>query len=188
MRVAIEVTRLRLGGRPCRNDIDDLTHRRHCSQLDSGDWDSWPATGKLRRESRATALLQIQERPWDNVLLTRDCICDTALLPFRYVSSSRTLEVIFQVDSMSYGDDFNDFFFEISYEFLSGMKCTQQNHLQGPGGIITLDGVRSARTASAAGCSQQSWYLQPRADRFLFLSTNGHLVKRCSNTTATLST
>lgn len=166
VRVAIEVTRLRLGGRQCRNDVDTLTHRRHCSCQNSGN---------ATLCSPATAFLQIQERPWENMLLTRDCICDTSLLPFRYVSSSPTLEAIFQVDSMANHEDYHDFFFEISYEFLTGMKCTQQNHLQGPGGVITLDGVRGGRT-SVTGCNRQTWFLQPRPDRFIFLSTTGQMV------------
>lgn len=180
MRVAIEVTRLRLGGRTCLNSQDPLTHQRQCS-----------------REAGEAAFLQLQERPWGveqqrrpwNVLLTRDCLCDTALLPFRYVSTGSDVEVFFQVDAMTHSEDYNDFFFEITYEFLTGMKCGFQSQLirplQGPGGLITLDGTRGSKTfstSSAAGggssCNRQSWFLQPRADRFIFLSTAGHIMNQ----------
>lgn len=179
MRVAIEVTRLRLGGRQCRSGLDLLTHQRRCR----------PAANSR------PAFLQLRERPWgksgednaagQNVVLERDCLCETGLLPFRYVSTGSTVEVVFQVDEMSHADDYQDFFFEISYEFLSGMKCPSQSELrplQGPGGLITLDGLRGlaqsitpAPTNSAAAssiCNRQSWLLLPRPDRFLFLSTN----------------
>ena len=124
MRVAIEVTRLRLGGRQCQSALDPLTHHRRCNSLRS-------AAGS----ESAPAFLQLRERPWgraqagQDVLLQRDCLCDTGLLPFRYVSTGSTVEVVFQVDAMTHSDDYHDFFFEISYEFLSGMKCASQSGL-----------------------------------------------------------
>ena len=78
MRVAIEVTRLRLGGRQCQSALDPLTHHRRCNSLRS-------AAGS----ESAPAFLQLRERPWgraqagQDVLLQRDCLCDTGLLPFR---------------------------------------------------------------------------------------------------------
>ena len=172
MRVAIEVTRLRLGGRQCQSALDPLTHHRRCNSLRS-------AAGS----ESAPAFLQLRERPWgraqagQDVLLQRDCLCDTGLLPFRYVSTGSTVEVVFQVDAMTHSDDYHDFFFEISYEFLSGMKCASQSGLrplQGPGGLITLDGLRGFGFATSPNsCNRQSWFLLPRPDRFLFLSTSG---------------
>ena len=107
-------------------------------------------------------------------MLTRDCICDASLLPFRYISGSNVVEVIFQVDDMNFSEDYQDFFFEIAYEFLPGVKCTQQQRLQGPGGLLTLEGSRPSSAAAAAGCNRQRWLWEPRPDRFLFLSTNGY--------------
>lgn len=177
MRVAIEVTRLRLGKRNCRSELDSLTHQRHCI----------PSAGE------GAAFLQLQERPWGprqtrgsmqttGVLLTRDCLCETALLPFRYVSTGSDVEVVFQVDAMAHSDDYHDFFFEIAYEFLAGMKCSAQSQLikplQGPGGLLTLDGTRGSKGGgySTASCNRQSWFLQPRPDRFIFVSTAGYVM------------
>jgi len=185
MRVAIEVTRLRLGRRNCRSELDPLTHQRQCNNSGSG----------------STAFLQLQERPWgqqqgseggreenDNVLLIqRDCLCDTSLLPFRYVSTGSDVEVVLQVNDMSSSEDYLDFFFEIAYEFLPDMKCASQSLLkpiQGPGGVITLDGLRGSKGASSSSssssggstCNRQTWFLQPRPDRFIFLSTAGFVM------------
>jgi hypothetical protein len=96
---------------------------------------------------------------------------------------------------MTHADDYHDFFFEISYEFLGAspggsstgsMKCASQSELkplQGPGGIIKLDGLRgmtSGRQNSV--CNRQSWFLLPsRADRFFFLSANGFLMNNQSD-------
>ena len=176
MRVAIEVTRLRLGRRNCRSELDPLTHQRQCSTPNDD-----PA-----------AFLQLQERPWgqeagreqDVLLIQRDCLCDTALLPFRYISTGSDVEVVLQVDDMSSSDDYLDFFFEIAYEFLPDMKCASQSLLrpiEGPGGVITLDGLRGSKGGGST-CNRQTWFLQPRPDRFLFLSTAGFVM---NETTAT---
>ena len=207
MRVAVEVTRLRLGGRPgsrCHSRLDSLTHQRRCHILRS-DYSSGNES-----TSTSTAFLQLRERPWaghtagHNVLLQRDCLCDTAglQLPFRYVSTGSAVEVVFQVTGMTHADDYHDFFFEISYEFLGGspaaaagvsgssgsnMKCASQSELkplQGPGGIIKLDGLRGLTTSGRQNsvCNRQSWFLLPsRADRFFFLSTNGFLMNNQSD-------
>lgn len=213
MRVAIEVTRLRLGGRQCRSGLDPLTHHRRCS-LPSTQRSSLMSQEEQKEikdqsltSSTQSAFLQLRERPWggqtagrdasdgreekrqsagQNVLLQRDCLCDTGLLPFRYVSTSSTVEVVFQVDDMNHADDYHDFFFEISYEFLSGMKCASQSELkplQGPGGLITLDGLRGFGHAitSPSSCNRQSWFILPRPDRFLFLSTNGFAMNRSTD-------
>ena len=212
MRVAVEVTRLRLGGRPgsrCQSRLDSVTHQRRCHILRS-DYSS-SSGNESSSISSSTAFLQLRERPWagqhtagHNVLLRRDCLCDTAglQLPFRYVSTGSAVEVVFQVTGMTHADDYHDFFFEISYEFLGGspaaaagvsgssgsnMKCASQSELkplQGPGGIIKLDGLRGLTTSGRQNsvCNRQSWFLLPsRADRFFFLSTNGFLMNNQSN-------
>lgn len=192
MRVAIEVTRLRLGGRQCRSVLDPLTHHRRCNSLSAA-----PAPGSGNGGNSSPAFLQIRERPWGraqavlvqqqhrDVLLQRDCLCDTGLLPFRFVSTGSTVQVVFQVDEMSHADDYHDFFFEISYEFLSGMKCASQSELrplQGPGGFIALDGLRGVGLATSPNaCNRQSWFLLPRPDRFLFLSTNGFAMNQSAD-------
>ncbi|XP_032786761.2 uncharacterized protein LOC116924339 isoform X1 [Daphnia magna] len=214
MRVAIEVTRLRLGGHPgtrCRNRLDPLTHQRRCHMLRSTAIHSSPKDNKNKNKNKnnnngsssSTAFLQLRERPWagqaagHQILLQRDCLCDTSglQLPFRYVSTSSAVEVVFNVNGMTHADDYHDFFFEISYEFLGGpaaagssagsnshLKCASQSELkplQGPGGIIKLDGLRgSGLTTSRQNsvCNRQSWLLLPRADRFLFLSTTGFVM------------
>ncbi|KAI9557752.1 hypothetical protein GHT06_017581 [Daphnia sinensis] len=210
MRVAIEVTRLRLGGHPgtrCRSRLDPLTHQRRCHMLRSTTVHS--STEDNSTASTSTAFLQLRERPWagqaggHEILLQRDCLCDTSglQLPFRYVSTSSAVEVVFNVNGMTHADDYHDFFFEISYEFLGGpaaggggggsggstgssshLKCASQSELkplQGPGGIIKLDGLRGSgltTTRQNSVCNRQSWWLLPRADRFLFLSTTGFLM------------
>lgn len=126
------------------------------------------------------------------MLLQRDCLCDAGLLPFRYVSTSSVVEVVFQVDGMTHADDYHDFFFEISYEFLSGMKCASQSELrplQGPGGLITLDGLRGyGHATSSNSCNRQSWLLLPKPDRFLFLSTGGFIMNESSSMSSSSST
>lgn len=157
-RLAIEITRLRLGGRNCLSRINSNTQHHEC----------------LKDHSGAVSFLQFQERPWENVLLTRDCVCDTGLLPFRYISSTNLVEVVFQVDDMNYSQDYFDFFFEISYEFMPGMKCAQQTQLIGPGGMIALDGQRTnVPLASGVHCNRKRWFWQAKSERLLFLSTSG---------------
>lgn len=166
MRVAVEVTRLRLGGRSCRSELDPLTYQRRC----------------IHYAGERAASLQLLERPWGApaVVLERDCVCDAGLLPFRYISSGSALDVVFRVDGMTHADDQHDFFFEIAYEFVTGVKCPSQSELspvRGPGGFFALHGASPpAPPVPPPVCSRHTWILQARPGRSLFLSLPGSRV------------
>ena len=168
MRVAVEVTRLRLGGRSCRSELDPQTYQRRCIHYDG---------------ERRPASLQLLERPWgtataSGVVLERDCVCDAGLLPFRYISTGSAVDVVFRVDDMSHADDQHDFFFEIAYEFVTGVKCPSQSELspvRGPGGFFSLHGSNPppGPLLPPPVCSRHTWILQARPERSLFLSLPG---------------
>jgi len=119
-RVKIRITRLQTGGRRCINVQQ-------------------PDLGRYQCEANSTASLRVYEQPWtDTPPLPRDCLCSTSegLLPFTFVSTAHVVEIRFVVTGMNASDDFNNFNFEGSWEFIRTPVCARKQRLSGASGEI----------------------------------------------------
>jgi hypothetical protein len=119
-RVKLRITRLRTGGRRCINVQQ-------------------PDLGRLQCDANCTASLCLYEHPWsDAPPLARDCLCSSPadLLPFTFVSTAHVVELRFVVTGMNASDDFNNFSFEGSWEFIRTPVCARKQRLSGASGEI----------------------------------------------------
>jgi hypothetical protein len=119
-RVKLRITRLQTGDRRC------LTVRQ-------------PDLGRFQCDANCTASLRLYEQPWpDTQPLARDCLCNSShqLLPFTFVSTAHVVELRFTVTGMNASDDFNNFNFEGSWEFIRTPVCARKQRLSGASGEI----------------------------------------------------
>jgi hypothetical protein len=83
----------------------------------------------------------VYEQPWtDTQPLARDCLCSSSqqLLPFTFVSTAHVVELRFVVTGMNASDDFNNFNFEGSWEFIRTPVCARKQRLSGASGEINF--------------------------------------------------
>lgn len=119
-RVKLRITRLQTGRRHCINVLQ-------------------PDLGRFQCHANCTASLRVYEHPWtDTPPLARDCLCSSSegLLPFTFVSTAHVVELRFTVTGMNASDDFNNFNFEGSWEFIRTPVCTRTQRLSGASGEI----------------------------------------------------
>ncbi|PSN38542.1 hypothetical protein C0J52_22225 [Blattella germanica] len=113
----IRITRLQTGGRRCPNARQ-------------------PDLGRFQCHANCTASLRIYDQPWtDTPPLARDCLC-TATPNFTFVSTAHVVEVRFVVLNMNASDDFRNFNFEGSWEFIRTPVCPRRQRLSGASGEI----------------------------------------------------
>jgi hypothetical protein len=119
-RVKIRITRLQTGDRRCVNVLE-------------------PGLGRFQCDDNCTASLRLYEQPWtDTPSLARDCLCSPSdgLPPFTFVSTAHIVELRFVVTGMNASDDFNNFNFQGSWEFIRTPVCTRKQRLSGASGEI----------------------------------------------------
>jgi hypothetical protein len=119
-RVKLRITRLQTGGRRCVNLPQ-------------------PDLGRLQCDANCTAFLRLYEHPWNDAPpLERDCLCSAPedLMPFTFVSTAHVVELRFVVTGMNASDDFNNFGFEGSWEFIRTPVCARRQRLSGASGEI----------------------------------------------------
>lgn len=81
--------------------------------------------------------LQVLDLPWPNAPpIQRDCLCSNRSLPINIKSTSNIAEVHFTVLSMDALDDYNNLFFEGTWDFVKTMPCMQKRRVRGPSGEI----------------------------------------------------
>lgn len=117
-----------------------------------------------------TADVRILEIPWDGVAIQRDCICSNETLPIIISPlASHTLELHFKVLMMGVEQDFKDFSYEGTYEFLSDGCDTDwdERKLKGISGNLE---VRLPQCPPIA----QPWLIEPELNAsHLVLKLNG---------------
>ncbi|XP_069694968.1 uncharacterized protein [Periplaneta americana] len=166
-RVKLRVTRLQTGGRSCLNARQ-------------------PDLGRLLCHANCTASLRVLEQPWaDTPPLARDCLCASSdeLLPFTFVSTAHVVELRFVVTGMNSSDDFNNFNFEGSWEFIRTPVCARKQRLSGASGEIRFRSP--SRTPDEVNCENHPWLIEPGAGRFLYVKLRGiSLQQQADNATA----
>lgn len=80
------------------------------------------------------------ELPWSNGSpIQRDCLCSNKSLPMTVKSLSNIVEVHFTVKSMNSLDDYNNIFFEGTWDFVKAVPCLQKRRVRGPSGEIKFE-------------------------------------------------
>ncbi|KDR18394.1 hypothetical protein L798_07556, partial [Zootermopsis nevadensis] len=154
-RVKLRITRLQTGGRRCSNVLQ-------------------PDLGRFQCDADCTASLRVYEQPWaDNQPLERDCLCSSTrqMLPFTFVSTSHVVELLFTVTGMNASDDFNNFNFEGSWEFIRTPVCARKQRLSGASGEIKFRSP--SRTPEEVNCENHPWLIEPAAGRYLYVKMRG---------------
>ncbi|GFG32351.1 hypothetical protein Cfor_10995 [Coptotermes formosanus] len=154
-RVKIRITQLQTGGRRCVNVQQ-------------------PDLGRFQCDANCTASLRVYEQPWtDTPSLARDCLCSPSdgLLPFTFVSTAHIVEVRFVVTGMNASDDFNNFSFEGSWEFIRTPVCARKQRLSGASGEIKFRSP--SRTPEEVNCENHPWLIEPRPGRYLYVKISG---------------
>lgn len=117
-----------------------------------------------------TADVRILEIPWDGVNIQRDCICSNETLPIIISPlASHTIELHFNVLMMSVEQDFKDFFYEGTYEFLNDGCDTDWDDRK-------LKGISGNLEIRLPQCSPiaQPWLIEPELNAsHLVLKLNG---------------
>ncbi|CAG9863463.1 unnamed protein product, partial [Phyllotreta striolata] len=141
-----------------------------------------------RNSDSASAFIQIAEFPWPDVELRRDCLCGNITEPFSVVTKTSAKVVVkFVVRKMSITDDYNDYFFDASFEFVpNDSNCLNpwnNRRLKGSSGEITIrNGENSlektddvfSKNQSVRYCLQQPWLIEPEEDsNFIYLKIKG---------------
>ena len=98
-----------------------------------------PDLGRFQCHVNCTASLTIYEKPWsDTPPLARDCLCSSAsgYLNFTFASTAHVVELRFVVINMNASDDFKNFNFEGTWEFIRTPVCSRKQRLSGASGEI----------------------------------------------------
>ncbi|XP_033606214.1 uncharacterized protein LOC111861304, partial [Cryptotermes secundus] len=154
-RVKLRITQLQTGGRRCVNAQQ-------------------PDLGRLQCDVNCTASLRLYEHPWrDTPPLARDCLCSSPgdLMPFTFVSTAHVVELRFVVTGMNSTDDFNNFSFEGSWEFIRTPVCARKQRLSGASGEILFRSP--SRTPEEVNCENHPWLIEPGAGRYLYIKLRG---------------
>lgn len=155
------------------NDVRML--KRHCDTLLNRD------TERLECSGNVTATLRFFELPWEDVPpIPRDCLCGVdkdRLLPFTYVSSSRVVELRFDVTEMNASDDFNSLFFEGSWKVIRTPACGAELRRSAPNGVLTFS---FPSQGAEAHCEATPRVLLPGSRKFLYVKVGGAILKHSS--------
>ena len=119
-RVKLKINKLFTGGRKCMNFQQ-------------------PDLGRFQCHVNSTASLTIYEKPWsDTPPLARDCLCSStgSYINFTFVSTAHVVELRFVVTNMNASEDFRNFNFEGSWEFIRTPVCARKQRLSGASGEI----------------------------------------------------
>lgn len=172
-RLEITIQKAAFGSGKCKTEYDTETDRWKCSK-------------------DTKAYLKISEYPWSGVELERDCLCEniTDSLTITTRTAKRVI-VSFVVTDMTINEDYNNYHFEATYEFLSQNEnqCTnpwKSRRLKGSSGEITVrNNIQNLRQTdqnfnqSLTYCTNQPWLIEPEDsfNNFLYLKIKGFEIK-----------
>ena len=110
--------------------------------------------------------LEISDVPWDNIEVPIACLCSEDNLPYTIKSRGSSILLNMTILGMNPEDDFNNFNFDVEYEFLKMKKCHGGNRkLSAPAG-----GVLLSYEEDPEECNSRPWLLEA-APGFSFLLT-----------------
>lgn len=166
--------KLGFGNKGCSSNLDPESGRWKCNTFQS--------------ENDGIAQIQLSEYPWPGIEIPRDCICGNLTEPITIVTkTARKVVINFIVTVMNITEDYNNYFFDASYEFNAiptEHSCLNPWHtrrLKGSSGEITVRNV--GQNSEALGtlnqtmplCVHQPWLIEPEDayNNFIYLKIKG---------------
>ncbi|XP_023245577.1 uncharacterized protein LOC106637106 [Copidosoma floridanum] len=149
-----------------------LTGSRSCRSVSSSDYNRLLCIGS------SSFALKVMELPWTNgPPIQRDCFCSNRSLPMNFKSKTNIVEVHFVVHAMGALDDYNNLYFEGTWDFLKSEQCLQKRRVRGPSGEIKSrplvdddedeEGLRY--------CQDHPWLIEPGPDQYLYVKVPGKI-------------
>ncbi|TGZ51593.1 Uncharacterized protein DBV15_11054 [Temnothorax longispinosus] len=145
--------------------------------------------------------VKVLDLPWPNASpIQRDCLCSNRSLPINIKSTSNIAEVHFTVLSMDALDDYNNLFFEGTWDFVKTTPCMQKRRVRGPSGEIkytppadddeiavsngsllnnylsTLYFNLNVFPRRQKNCENQPWLIDPGPGQYLYVKMDGIIV------------
>ncbi|XP_036139984.1 uncharacterized protein LOC118644124 [Monomorium pharaonis] len=118
--------------------------------------------------------VKVLDLPWPNAPpIHRDCLCSNRSLPINIKSTSNIVEVHFTVLSMDALDDYNNLFFEGTWDFVKTMPCMQKRRVRGPSGEIKYT---PPIDDDEKNCEKQPWLIDPGPGQYLYVKMDGIIV------------
>ncbi|XP_044012328.1 uncharacterized protein LOC122855201 isoform X2 [Aphidius gifuensis] len=119
--------------------------------------------------------LKVLELPWSNASpIQRDCFCSNKSLPMTVKSQSNIVEVHFTVKSMNSLDDYNNIFFEGTWDFVKAVPCLQRRRVRGPSGEIKFESP--IVDEEEKNCKSHPWLIDPGTGQYLYVKTHGTIM------------
>ncbi|EFN82093.1 hypothetical protein EAI_11820 [Harpegnathos saltator] len=116
--------------------------------------------------------LKVLDLPWPNAPpIQRDCLCSNRSLPINIKSTSNFAEVRFTVLSMDALDDYNNLFFEGTWDFVKTVPCLQKRRVRGPSGEIKY--TSPSEEDEQKNCENQPWLIDPGPGQYLYVKMHG---------------
>ncbi|OQR74230.1 hypothetical protein BIW11_09209, partial [Tropilaelaps mercedesae] len=175
-RVRIRVERLSLKTETrCSTQLDKNQARYICShrtQINSA------------YNRRRSAEIRVVET-WKGLQIPVGCVCSTnTSLPFELTSVASSVAVTFSVSGMTPTEDFIEFYFDASFEFLPTTECGNSEVLQGNVGTAYLSGGagQSGKMNMPMHIRSNSyrpefqrcrWLIEARPRKYLYIKVNG---------------
>lgn len=193
-RVAIKLSRMHATGTACATETDARTDRPVCV---------YAVGGARNDDAQAQARVTVTHYPWPDIELPVGCACSAHREPLAFHSyPGAAVRVEFTVRHMNVTQDHRDFGFAGEYAFVKVMPAERKScrrirdgrRLRGPGGVIGLDGAKTAAavgdngfstvradaaadrrrpSAVGGGCAGFPWLLEPATAGSSMLRTGG---------------
>lgn len=163
-RVKLSIVNASFGENRCLTDTDQHSGRPRC----------------VRDESAARIVeLRIFESPWRDVMIPYACFCDNTTIPdatedgkpFVFLSSSRAIEIHFQISRFNITEDYTNLYFHAVFELVKSAECTRKQKVGGSGGEIAF--TTPPESALDITCNGMPWLVEAKRNMSLFLLTWG---------------
>lgn len=144
-----------------------------------------------RRSLKGIAQLTTTEYPWAGIEVAKNCICSNLSEPITITTrTARKVVVNFLVTDMEITDDYKNYYFEATYEFVmpnaesSCMNPWKNRRLRGSSGEISLrNNVQTLKQSdqsfyyfnqSTMFCAHQPWLVEPEDSftNFIYLKVS----------------
>ncbi|KAI4504001.1 hypothetical protein M0802_000472 [Mischocyttarus mexicanus] len=146
-----------------------LNGNRTCRSVSSSDFNRLLCIGSDNFS------LKVLDLPWPNApAVQRDCFCSNRSLPINIKSTSNIVEVHLTVTSMNALDDYNNIFFEGTWDFVKTSPCLQKRRVRGPSGVIKYRWPLIDE--DERNCEKQPWLIDPSPGQYLYVKTHGSIM------------
>ncbi|KAL2712623.1 hypothetical protein V1478_018146, partial [Vespula squamosa] len=146
-----------------------LNGNRTCRSVSSSDFNRLLCIGSDNFS------LKVLDLPWPNApAVQRDCFCSNRSLPMNVKSSSNIVEVHLTVTSMNALDDYNNIFFEGTWDFVKTSPCLQKRRVRGPSGVIKYRWPLVDE--DERNCEKHPWLIDPAPGQYLYVQTHGSIM------------